>query len=220
MNLKKIIVKLIFRMDIKQIYFMRHGETIDNRNRIIQGQADSPLTLEGIISIRERAKRLKEIPFDAIYCSPLGRAKRSLEILLDGLNPVSETACHQQSHEFRNYSRSVFYSKEIMELDFGTLTKRAIDDVKDIIIEHKKEMSKPYEGGESGDMLKERVISFVNRLISRKDSSCILVITHFGVIEMILRHYINLPYEDIRLNKDEILLICFAEKDVKFSWIK
>lgn len=207
-------------MDIKQIYFMRHGETIDNRNRIIQGQADSLLTPEGIISIRERAKGLKEILFDAIYCSPLGRAKRSLEILLEGLNPVSEAPCHQQSHALQNYSRSVFYSREIMELDFGILTKRAIDDVKDIIIEHKKDTSKPYQGGESGDMLKERVIRFVNRLISSKEGSRFLVITHFGVIETVLRHYINLPYEDIRLNKDEILLLYFGEKDIKFSWIK
>lgn len=189
---------------MKCIYFMRHGETIDNRNRIIQGQADSALTTEGISSIKEKAKRLNDIAFDAIYCSPLGRTKRSLEILLE---------------ELRLSSR-VFYSDEIMELDFGTLTKKTIDGVRGIILEHKKDTSKPYPSGESGDMLKERVIRFVDGLVSRKDGSRFLVMTHFGVIETVSHHYVNLPYEDVRLNMDRILFLYFNGNEVTSSWIR
>ena len=38
---------------MKEVYIVRHGETFDNRNRIIQGQADSALTEEGKSSIRK-----------------------------------------------------------------------------------------------------------------------------------------------------------------------
>ncbi|MGR3318278.1 MAG: histidine phosphatase family protein [Candidatus Anammoxibacter sp.] len=39
---------------MKDVYIVRHGETNDNRKkRIIQGQADSPLTEDGKNSIRE-----------------------------------------------------------------------------------------------------------------------------------------------------------------------
>lgn len=189
---------------MKSVYLLRHGQTKDNVNRIIQGQSDSPLTPEGINSIKSRAIKLKDIAFDAVYCSPLGRAKASLEILFNELVQ----------------KKDVVYLSEIMEIDFGKYTKKNINEILEIIHEHKKNTWKPYPDGESGDMFKERIIRFINEFVLTSKKKCILVMTHYGVIETILHHYISLSYEDIRLNKDAIIYLSFDQNNVDVSFIK
>lgn len=61
------------------IYVMRHGETVANRDRRLQGWLDSPLTDAGIeLAARAgRGMRDRGIVFDAVYTSPLTRAKQT-----------------------------------------------------------------------------------------------------------------------------------------------
>ncbi|MCX6745923.1 MAG: histidine phosphatase family protein [Candidatus Parcubacteria bacterium] len=63
------------------LYLVRHGETEWNKNGIIQGQLDSPLTNEGIKQVQQIADELKDIHFDVIFSSDLHRAKKSAEII-------------------------------------------------------------------------------------------------------------------------------------------
>ncbi len=189
---------------MKRVYLIRHGETFDNRNRIIQGQDNSDLTDEGKNSILDRAKKIKDVKFDKVFCSPLGRTINSLEIIKKEVNLPEQ----------------ITYVKEIMELDFGVYTKRCIDDIKDIIADHKKNRLKPYPDGESGDMLIKRVLWFVDNYILSGKETNFLVITHFGVIETILRHYFKLTYDEVRANSNKIACICFDRKEVEYSWIK
>tara|TARA_B100000315_G_C14527011_1_gene564316 strand:+ start:395 stop:964 length:570 start_codon:yes stop_codon:yes gene_type:complete len=187
---------------MKLVYLLRHGQTEDNSNRIIQGQSDSPLTPEGMNSIKKRAKKLNHITFNEIYCSPLGRARSSLSILLKELKQHTNVA----------------YRDELMEIDFGKYTKKHINEIIDIIKVHKKNTSKPYPGGESGDMLKERVMRFMSEFVLKSDGKCFLVMTHFGVIETIVQHYNNLPYQEIRSKKDAIIRLSLNRKNVDVSF--
>lgn len=186
------------------VYIIRHGETVDNRNRVIQGQKDSALTEEGKISVRDKAKSLKNIKFDTFFCSPIGRAKNSLNIILDELklNP------------------DIVYLDELMEMDFGKYTKMEVDKVKDIIVEHKKNSSVPYPGGESGDMLKERSLNFIDKYILPNSEKCFLVVTHYGVLEVILKHYFKLTYKEIQTDCRNIVRLCFDGREINYSWIK
>ena len=189
---------------MKVVYLIRHGETIDNRNGIIQGQHDSPLTEKGRLSTKKKGIKLKDVAFDTIYCSPLGRAKISLDILLKKIKQKGE----------------ICFVKEIMELDFGKLSKKPIEQVKDIIIKHKLETDMPYPGGESGNMLKKRVIRFIDNYIIKNKGYCFLVVTHFGVFETLLSHYTSTQYSEVKANKDSIARLSFNGKVVKNRWIK
>lgn len=63
-------------------YLVRHGETYWNQEHRMQGQINIPLNEQGREQARQAAERLKEIPFDICYTSPLSRAKdTALEIL-------------------------------------------------------------------------------------------------------------------------------------------
>jgi len=70
------------------IFLVRHGETEWNRARRYQGWSDSPLTARGIAQAEAIGHRLFTLPEAAtaeIVASPLGRARRTAEIIAECL---------------------------------------------------------------------------------------------------------------------------------------
>ena len=185
------------------LYLMRHGQTEDNVRRVIQSHNDSPLTREGITATRGRAKMLKGIIFDAIFCSDLERTRKSLEILLDELD----------------INIIVNYCTDLREIDFGQLTGKNIEDIKDIILFHKKQTQRHYTDGESGDSFSKRVLGFVEMVLDAHEGGIILFMTHFGVIETILKHYINKPDDRLNTKNYDMGVLYFDKKGVNYKWI-
>ena len=66
-----------------QVYLVRHGETLWNAERRIQGQSDSPLTEKGETQARQVAERAKALGITHIITSDLGRTRRTAEIIAD-----------------------------------------------------------------------------------------------------------------------------------------
>ncbi|WP_125762564.1 histidine phosphatase family protein [Companilactobacillus hulinensis] len=69
----------------KTLYLMRHGQTLFNIRRKIQGWCDSPLTDVGIEQAKSAGKYFKDnnITFDEAYCSTAERASDTLELVTD-----------------------------------------------------------------------------------------------------------------------------------------
>jgi len=67
----------------KQLYLMRHGETLFNQLGKIQGACDSPLTNKGKKQAKQAATFFQEnqIHFDHYYSSTQERACDTLEII-------------------------------------------------------------------------------------------------------------------------------------------
>ena len=66
------------------IFLVRHGETEWNRARRYQGWSDSPLTERGAAQAEAIGRALRRLPEAAaaeIVASPLGRARRTAEII-------------------------------------------------------------------------------------------------------------------------------------------
>jgi len=61
---------------------MRHGQTIVNRAKRVQGWCDGVLTDEGIDSAESVALGLKDIEFKGVYSSDLGRAIKTARIVI------------------------------------------------------------------------------------------------------------------------------------------
>jgi broad specificity phosphatase PhoE len=60
-----------------RIYIVRHGETDENRNGILQGHLDTLLNADGIDQARRVAEALRDIPFDVAFTSDLSRAVKA-----------------------------------------------------------------------------------------------------------------------------------------------
>jgi len=63
------------------VLLARHGETLWNEMRLIQGRTDVALSDTGREQARALSAALASIPLSSIYCSPLVRARETAEIL-------------------------------------------------------------------------------------------------------------------------------------------
>ena len=62
---------------MKQLYLCRHGETEWTLSDQHTGETDIPLTEKGKAEAKLLKKRIENVPFDAVFTSPLSRAKET-----------------------------------------------------------------------------------------------------------------------------------------------
>lgn len=181
------------------LLLLRHGQTEANRARRIQGRDDSPLTPEGLADTLAAADKLRALGLDpactATYCSPLPRARDTLERVRRHLG----------------MNGPVRYDPRLAEIHFGELTGRPVDEVLPRILRHKRHTHLSYPGGESGDDLKARVLAFVDEAMATHPGWNVVVMTHFGVIETAVRHFFRVPLsEPVRPPHDAVHRIDLA----------
>ncbi|KAI0333597.1 phosphoglycerate mutase-like protein [Cubamyces sp. BRFM 1775] len=68
---------------VVKVYIVRHGETEENRQGIMQGQLDTPLNAAGLRQAELAADALEDVPFGAAYSSDLQRARKTAEVILE-----------------------------------------------------------------------------------------------------------------------------------------
>lgn len=67
--------------DVREIVFIRHGQSTANASGVWQGQLDYPLSEEGRLQARHAGLALSGEPLDALYSSPLSRAFETARIV-------------------------------------------------------------------------------------------------------------------------------------------
>ncbi|PGM58273.1 histidine phosphatase family protein [Bacillus sp. AFS053548] len=147
----------------KTFYLMRHGQTLFNKRRKIQGWCDSPLTELGIRQAETAAKYFKEnnIIFDQAYCSTSERASDTLEIVTN-----------------LPYTRL----KGLKEWNFGTFEGESED----------LNPPLPYGdffvtfGGEDQTELQER-IAITCQKIMEEDNEVVLAVSHGAALRNFMR---------------------------------
>jgi probable phosphoglycerate mutase len=65
---------------IKIVYFVRHGQSVDNAAPVFQSP-DSPLSEKGRKQAESIAERVSKLSFDALIASPYERTKQTAEII-------------------------------------------------------------------------------------------------------------------------------------------
>lgn len=98
------------------IYLMRHGKTLFNEQRIIQGWCDSPLSEEGRAGVIQSAQRFADagIQFDAAFCSTSPRAKTTAQLVLEATKQNSLPI--QELPDLREYHFGSFEQQNSDEL--------------------------------------------------------------------------------------------------------
>ena len=81
-----------------RIYFVRHGESEANANKIISNKnSNYSLTRKGIQQVKSLCRKFKKIEFHIIYSSPIQRATETSKILSQALYiPVEIRDCIQE----------------------------------------------------------------------------------------------------------------------------
>ena len=107
-----------------KLYFIRHGETVWNTQAKLQGKSDIPLNEKGVALARVTGEALADVPFAAIYSSPLKRAlqtaqlvagDRDVPIVTDrrleeiGFGSWEGLSCHKDHYEIPSDSFQDFF---------------------------------------------------------------------------------------------------------------
>ena len=98
------------------IFLVRHGETEWNRARRYQGWSDSPLTERGIAQAEAIGRCLRALPEAAsaeIVASPIGRARRTAEIIAGCLGRTAPLRFDERLREISLGSWDGLQRKEI-----------------------------------------------------------------------------------------------------------
>ena len=169
-----------------KIYFIRHGETIWNKEKKIQGQSDIPLNEYGRELAYVTADAIKEIPFDIVYSSPLLRAKETAEILVE------------------NRNLDIHVDPRLIEMSFGEGEGESLPEIhshpemKLYNFIHNPGEYIPPTGGETFEELYERCKSFIEDVILPAESQyeSMLIVGHGALIRGMIHYINNRPSKD------------------------
>ena len=145
-----------------KLFFVRHGQTTANNERIYVGQSNVQLTEEGREQARQIRPILAKFSFDKVYTSDLSRAVDTQELALP-----FEGAVH---------------TKLLREMDVGTAQGQSYGEpFKNISSEEKKKYGYTLFGGESREMVCDRVREFLKEL---EENPCenVAAFAHAGLI--------------------------------------
>lgn len=183
---------------------LRHGETVWNTEKRIQGSSDSPLTKTGKKNIAQWLPTLHKYKWDRIIASPLPRVQQTVDILnVDLKIPLT-------------------YFPELREQDWGQWEGKKLHEISTHQSEEltRQQLSgwkfKP-PGGESREEVLERVSGSLFQASLKWPGQQILVVSHQSVMKCILYSILGrkfLPHEKKSIKKNMFHLIQCDNKDM------
>lgn len=182
-----------------KVYLLRHGETTYNAdgNRYC-GRTDIELTEKGYAQANLVNFLLKDVQFDAVYSSPLKRAKMTADI-------ASGT--------------KVITDPRLIEADFGLWEGKTREE---FIAENEllwtnwsadPQMTNAGGTGESGKAIVERVDHFFEEMQEKHPDGTILVVAHNGVNRLYMAYKLGMPLRNYRQLAQENSSITLFELD-------
>jgi len=154
-----------------KLVFIRHGQTLWNKQGRYCGDIDIALSRKGKIQVRALYKNIKGVCFDRIYSSNKKRALQT-EAMLFG-------------------KRDFVKLKGLSEINFGVLEGLSHAQIlKKYPLIYKAWLVDPYKGripkAETMQVFKKRVWAAVKKIISGNPGKTIAVVCHGGVIGILV----------------------------------
>jgi broad specificity phosphatase PhoE len=168
------------------IYLIRHGQTEMNKVGRFQGRLDSPLTALGEAQARRVGARLKALAAEvggawAIDASPLGRTRRTAELVAEGMGLAVRR-----------------YDPRLAEVDFGPwegLTRDEIVALRPDLAEVRAFFLRCPDG-ETYEALTSRARSWMDEALAAREH--IVAVSHAGVGRLMRGLCLGLTLDEIR----------------------
>ena len=156
--------------------FVRHGLTAHTGKRLTGWAEDVALTDEGAAQAEALARRLSELPVDAVYSSPIQRT-------LETARPIA--AAH---------GLQVQTNKDLGEVHYGEWTNRSFKSLartKLWGVLQRWPSGARFPDGENLLEVQARALSAVERLTDRHRGQLVCCVSHADVIKLLFAHYIG-----------------------------
>ncbi|WP_296875675.1 histidine phosphatase family protein [Thomasclavelia sp.] len=181
----------------KTLYLMRHGETLFNVRKKIQGWCDSPLTENGIKQAKVAGEYFKKqgIVFDHAYASTLERASDTLELV-----------CNLP------YTRL----KGLKEWNFGLFEGESEDlnpplPYGDFFVAY---------GGEGELQMRQRMADTLTEVMNKKDHQVVLAVSHGAACRGFMRYFAKNSRVDQKSRIRNCCILKFEFENDQFSLVE
>ncbi|MGO1229244.1 histidine phosphatase family protein [Glutamicibacter arilaitensis] len=147
-------------MTAQKLVLIRHGQTEWNKAGRLHGRSDLPMNETGVRQAKQLAAELGgQGPWEAVYCSPLFRARQTAQIIANDLD-----------------IRALHENQELMEQDFGDLEGTLVGDGAD-------EQRQLLVGtGETEEHLVGRAVNALFKICHQHPGGKVLVVSHSALI--------------------------------------
>ncbi|KAJ7024253.1 phosphoglycerate mutase-like protein [Mycena alexandri] len=165
-------------MPFARIYVVRHGETQENRDSVLQGQLDTQLNETGLEQARRVADALRSVHFDAAYSSDLARALKTAQVILE----------HRSDIEIRK-------EEELRERFLGELQGTKVgrgEAIRDRVVRG-TDTTEPGEAfaARATGWWKKAILQRTRALPPREAPYNVLVTSHGGLITVLVRSLVG-----------------------------
>jgi probable phosphoglycerate mutase len=170
------------------LYLVRHGQTEFSRENRFCGTSDPPLTKVGSDMAEAFAKAYGSLKWEAIYASPMARARQTAEALarLTGTTPLIEDGLKEIA-----YGEWEGLTVEDVKARWPAAYAYWADDV----------ASRGTPGGETAFHVAARAMRAVEAIRTRHESGNVLIVSHKATLRIITCALLGL---DVRLFRERI----------------
>jgi broad specificity phosphatase PhoE len=189
-----------YRARVTELVLVRHGETVGQSSIRLYGATDVALAPEGELQAAAAGRLLVGRRFDGVYSSPLHRARRSAEIVLDTLS-----APQSDAKTLPHPPVSIELVEGFREIDFGRWEGWTWDEVEARDPENLARWSSegPAFRFPEGEVRREfvaRVQAAVAPSIESRfaaGAEQLLAVVHKGVIKAIAARLLDIPFTEL-----------------------
>ncbi|HLZ72060.1 MAG TPA: histidine phosphatase family protein [Dehalococcoidia bacterium] len=185
--------------ELLRLLLLRHAQTAHNRDGLVQGRADNPLSELGQRQAAALAERLSTAPLEAIYSSPLVRARQTAEAI---------AAPH---------GLGVAIEPDLIEMDIGAMEGLSGAELRERFPEFMKAWlsqdagGAAMPGGESLAQVQARAMAVVERVIARHPAGVAAVVSHNFVLLTVLCAILGLPLHEFRRLRQGVASLAIVE---------
>ncbi|KLV62956.1 adenosylcobalamin/alpha-ribazole phosphatase [Citrobacter murliniae] len=163
-----------------RLWLVRHGETEANVAGLYSGHAPTSLTERGIAQAKTLSTLLRNVPVEHVLCSELERARHTTQLILAD----------------RDVPLRIM--PELNEMFFGDWEMRhhrdlAREDAENYAIWCNDWKNATPTNGEGFQAFSQRVERFIAQLADYKESENLLVVSHQGVLSVLIARLLSMP---------------------------
>jgi broad specificity phosphatase PhoE len=162
----------------RKILLVRHGRTDWNDTHRFQGHTDIPLNEAGLAQAETAARRIEAWPVDAVYTSPLTRARQTAGVI---------AAKHQKTPVVMD---------DLTEVNFGAWEgahfKKLLEESDGLLL---KWLADPFfcppDGAEEWDSIRRRAERAANAVLD-SGHGYVVIVSHGGIMKALLVAFLGL----------------------------
>ncbi|UQS84210.1 histidine phosphatase family protein [Bombilactobacillus thymidiniphilus] len=186
----------------KDLYLMRHGQTLFNKLHKIQGASDSPLTNKGILDAQKVGQYFQKqhLTFDHAYSSTQERASDTLELVTKQSYERVKGLKEWNFGVFEGESESLNPPHAAGQISYG-----------DFFLDF---------DGESATQVQQRMVRTLQQIMQVDNTQQVLAVSHGGACFMFLLNWLDYAQVKQYLPLPNCCVLHFTFENNKFTFLE